>query len=190
MDLGNMGLRPVDCIRVCGLNQLAAVRKAFAPDVVLDLVMPQERGDVPRPHPWLFSLPVRDTGPHFMPTENNAARDVVDRAAKVFLEHPKARVLVHCHAGVSRSPSIALLFLLLRNGADIRRAYEDLFEIVSLPLPVCALVAEIDNRFGFSGKLLQVHELYVEGLLSPGALVTPVRARDCMNRALSALPEV
>lgn len=65
---------------------------------------------------WSWALDDNDAGRHTaLPGVLLATRPILDTVLRV----PGARVLVHCHHGVSRGPSIVLDYLLHRNlGTD------------------------------------------------------------------------
>jgi predicted protein tyrosine phosphatase len=63
-----------------------------------------------------------------------------------------ARLLVHCEAGLSRSPAI-LLGALIAHGYTPEKALESLNKAKSYTIPNRLLVALIDQHFGLDGAL-------------------------------------
>ncbi len=81
-------------------------------------------------------------------------------------------LLIHCHAGVSRS-SAALLVLMARAEPErnAQRAMDELLQICPWGLPNVSVVEEGDRLLGYHGKLQDVVTLYYDSLRA-GANVT------------------
>lgn len=85
-----------------------------------------------------------------MPTAAMVAR-ALDFAAR----HADARLLVHCHAGVSRSTAIGLAIFAARLGRGAEeQALDALLELVPDAVPNLAVVALADDLLQRSGELL------------------------------------
>ena len=72
------------------------------------------------------------------------------------VEKPDSRILVHCHAGVSRSTAFAFCLMAHRLGAGREAdAFEAFLKIVNKPWPNRRIVEIIDGHLGRRGALLQ-----------------------------------
>lgn len=67
---------------------------------------------------------------------------------------PKARVLVHCHAGVSRSTAAAFLLLCLNKPGDEARAYQFLRVLRPQARPNRLIVKFGDKLLGANGRMV------------------------------------
>ena len=94
------------------------------------------KGNLPKNHPnyliyengnHLFLNMIDPSEPLFMPPLFIASLDFIEKHI------PKRKVLIHCNLGLSRSPSIALLFLAKRvkviNGESYRKAAQDFVKL-------------------------------------------------------------
>jgi atypical dual specificity phosphatase len=77
--------------------------------------------DLPDSHKGvaLVHVPFADTQ---FATDAEIARAV--RALHNMHAKSESRILVHCHAGISRSPTVVAIFLALKNGWSFKRALE------------------------------------------------------------------
>lgn len=72
------------------------------------------------------------------------------------VELPDSRILVHCHAGVSRSTAFAFCLMAHRAGAGQEaKAFDAFLKIVNKPWPNRRIVEIIDAHLGRGGALLQ-----------------------------------
>lgn len=93
--------------------------------------------------------------PHDARDELRLASDNDVQAALAF-DSPADRLLVHCHAGISRSSAIALTILAARMGpGSERRAAEELFRIRPEAVPNLHVVALADRILARGGHLLE-----------------------------------
>ncbi len=80
---------------------------------------------------------------------------MVERALDFAVRHSEAKLLIHCHAGVSRSTAIGLAIFAARLGAGAEeQALDTLLELVPDAVPNLAVVAIADDLLQRSGKLL------------------------------------
>ncbi len=71
------------------------------------------------------------------------------------VERPDTRILVHCHAGVSRSTAFAYVMIAHRAGPGREHeAFDALMTIVNKPWPNRRIVEILDRNWGRSGALL------------------------------------
>lgn len=76
------------------------------------------------------------------------------------VEAPGSRILVHCHAGVSRSTAFALCLISHRFGAGREAdAFEAFLRIVNKPWPNRRIVEILDHHLERRGALLQPLDL-------------------------------
>lgn len=70
-------------------------------------------------------------------------------------------LLLHCHAGASRSPGVAYIYLAMRLGpGNEDRAFAELFEFTNKPWPSRHLVELADEELGLEGRLLRPLDAY------------------------------
>ncbi len=80
---------------------------------------------------------------------------IVQQALDFAARHAEAMLLIHCHAGVSRSTAIGLAIYAARLGPGAEeRALDALLAIVPDAVPNLAVVAIADNLLQRSGELL------------------------------------
>jgi predicted protein tyrosine phosphatase len=75
--------------------------------------------------------------------------------------NPDARVVVHCHAGVSRSTGLAYGLLAMAEGPGLEQeAFDRLLKITRKPWPNRRVVEAVDRALGRSGALLAPLDAY------------------------------
>lgn len=80
---------------------------------------------------------------------------MVEQALDFAARHAQTRLLIHCHAGVSRSTAIGLAIYAARLGAGAEeQSLDALLETVPDAVPNLAVVAIADNLLQRSGNLL------------------------------------
>lgn len=83
-----------------------------------------------------------------------AARDDVEAA--LAFDQPNTRLLVHCHAGISRSSAIGLAILAARMEAgDEQLAVEELFRIRPEAVPNLKIIRLADQILARDGRLVE-----------------------------------
>jgi predicted protein tyrosine phosphatase len=71
------------------------------------------------------------------------------------IENPKSRILVHCHAGISRSTAFAYAMIAHHAGHGLEeQAFGALLSIVNKPWPNRRIIEILDERWGRNGALL------------------------------------
>jgi predicted protein tyrosine phosphatase len=63
------------------------------------------------------------------------------------------RVLIHCHAGVSRSTAIAIA-ILIQHGMSVGDAFDKVLEVRDCAWPNAEIIALTDVHFGLGGSLI------------------------------------
>lgn len=153
---------------VCSLRELGGRIGQARPDLVVsicDPASPHEEAQAERALSTCPRTPVMRLRFHdIQDSEEGAEAPGRGHMAGLFAwlarQAPPATLLVHCHAGLSRSPAIALAaaaFLARQSRpADVRLA-DELAEAVLDAAPIClpnaAIVALADNMLGFDGQL-------------------------------------
>ncbi|AVR98921.1 dual specificity protein phosphatase family protein [Pseudoduganella armeniaca] len=72
---------------------------------------------------------------------------------------PASRLLVHCHAGASRSPAIAYMAYCIELGSE-RAAFEQLMRICNKPWPSEHIVGLADRVLNRNGRMLEQLRAY------------------------------
>jgi predicted protein tyrosine phosphatase len=67
------------------------------------------------------------------------------------------RVLVHCHAGISRSTAVAIA-VLIHHGWSYDAAYQHVENVRPILLPNKLIIKYVDERFALGGKLIELVE--------------------------------
>ena len=157
-------------IRVGGLHSIGALVPEFRPTHLLGIL------DPPTPEPAIYehdpdsrtTLLLRfqdiDAGQPDGPTAEHAAK-IIAFADQVRTAHARtpARLLVHCHAGISRSTASAYIALARDFGIDrAADAFRVLLRVASNPWPNRRLVALADDAHGAKGRLLAPLDTYRE----------------------------
>jgi predicted protein tyrosine phosphatase len=70
-------------------------------------------------------------------------------------------ILVHCHAGVSRSTAISIL-IFIQHGISIEDAYEKVFRVRNCMWPNSRIIQLGDELLNCEGKLLVYHKKWQE----------------------------
>ena len=157
-------------IRVGGLHSISALVPEFRPTHLLGIL------DPPTPEPAIYdhdpdsrtTLLLRfqdiDASQPDGPTVEHAATiiAVADQVRSAHAHRP-ARLLVHCHAGISRSTASAYIALARDFGIDrAADAFRTLLRVASNPWPNRRLVALADDALGAKGRLLAPLDAYRE----------------------------
>jgi predicted protein tyrosine phosphatase len=155
-------------IRVGGLHTIDRDVPEFRPTHligILDPAMPAPSAHDHQAHErenlvlrFRDSEAVSDGGPDLAHVESALA--LIDRALVISYRSP-ARVLIHCHAGASRSPATAYLALVRRLGlSEIEQAFAELLRITNKPWPNRRIVAMADELLGARGRMLAPLDRY------------------------------
>lgn len=152
-------------VRISCLPRVAAVALDWQPSHVVSLIDP-DLGAASRPR---FAAPVAHDVFTFFDQENPDERPavlalceaVVDRLQAICAAEAPARLLVHCHAGASRSTAAGYvaLSLLAGQGAEAE-AFARLLAMTVKPWPNRLLVEVADRRLGRGGGLLAPLDAY------------------------------
>lgn len=155
-------------IRVGGLHSIGTIVPEFHPTHLLGILDPQT------PEPAIYdhernsrtTLLLRfqdiDVGQPDGPTAAHVG-EIIAFADQVRSAHAAApaRLLVHCHAGISRSTASAYIALArdlgLERAAD---AFRQLLRVTTNPWPNRRLVALADDALGAKGRLLAPLDAY------------------------------
>jgi predicted protein tyrosine phosphatase len=93
------------------------------------------------------------------PTDTAHFPDVVEslfETVRPAVESPKSRILVHCHAGISRSTAFCYAMIAHRAGPGLEeQAFGAFLSIVKKPWPNRRIVEILDRRWGRDGALLK-----------------------------------
>jgi predicted protein tyrosine phosphatase len=157
-------------IKVGGLHSIAAIVPEFRPTHLLGIL------DPPTPEPAIYdhdpnsraTLLLRfqdiDTGLPDGPTAEHAEK-IIAFADQVRGAHARApaRLLVHCHAGISRSTASAYIALARDFGLDrAGDAFRQLLRVTINPWPNRRLVSLADDALAAGGRLLAPLDAYRE----------------------------
>lgn len=71
-----------------------------------------------------------------------------------------SNILIHCHAGVSRSPGLLLFLLMKIEEMDYLTAYKNMLQIRHSSYPNCQIVGICDDLFGLNGQLISIDREY------------------------------
>jgi len=155
-------------IRVGGLHTLDADIPAFRPTHllgILDPLTPDPRAYRHKPA-GRVALVLRfrdvDAATPEGPGGHHAAAiiDFADRAVAASRQG-EARLLVHCHAGISRSTASAYIALVRERGIErAPEAFAELLRIAVQPWPNRSLVELADRQLAAAGRLLAPLDAY------------------------------
>lgn len=85
--------------------------------------------------------------------------DIVDslfETVRPAVESPRSRILVHCHAGISRSTAFCYAMIAHRAGPGLEEeAFGAFLSIVNKPWPNRRIIEILDRRWGRDGALLK-----------------------------------
>lgn len=163
-------------ITTSDLASIAAAIAAFEPDAMVSISSPGHpiatRRD--RPHQALSFHDIEHAvaGRRVGPSHADVG------ALLAFLSrHRPDRLLVHCHAGLSRSPAIALAAM-VAGGVDAATAVRDLARAVPEASPNRRIVALADARLVLAGELVAaVDRAFVQRRDQRGAMGEPTGMR-------------
>jgi predicted protein tyrosine phosphatase len=161
VDLRGIGMN--ERVRVSCLRDAAEVARVWQSTHVVSLVDPDlAEADLPKiPHGVhrvyrLFDQERADATEHFDALVAEIVADL-ERAA----QDPQARVVVHCHAGVSRSSGLAYGLLALAEGPGREQdAFDALLRITRKPWPNRRVVEAVDRALDRGGALLVPLDAY------------------------------
>lgn len=152
-------------VRISCLPRVAAVALEWGPSHVLSLIDP----DLPASARPRFAAPIAHDVFTFFDQENPDGRPaflalcetVVDRLQAVCAAEGPARLLIHCHAGASRSTAAGYIALSLLAGPGREvAAFDRLLAMTVKPWPNRLLVEVADRRLGRDGALLAPLDAY------------------------------
>jgi predicted protein tyrosine phosphatase len=153
---------------VCGKNEVSRVVKRFEATHVLSLLDPYTsiwKPEVP-PQNWLiqFFEDEEDLGGFRPPTMEHAER-ILEWGRNLPTD---ARVVVHCHAGVSRSTATGLALWLQANGTEhLQGAREWLKSVRPVTCPNMLLARMFDELLSLKGEFATMcDEIGNEGLIT------------------------
>ena len=152
-------------LKVGGLHTIDADLPSFRPTHLIGILDPA----MPEPPAYAHEPESRDAlvmrfrdseaGVDGGPSESHvvAMLRFIERA----LVAPSGRLLIHCHAGASRSTATAYLALIHRHGmAAADAAFEELLKVTNKPWPNRRLVALADEWLDGNGRLLLPLDAY------------------------------
>jgi predicted protein tyrosine phosphatase len=157
-------------VRIGGLHSIGALVPEFRPTHLLGIL------DPPTPEPAIYghephsrtTLLLRfqdiDASQPDGPTTEHVVK-IITFADQVRSAHQRApaRLLVHCHAGISRSTASAYIALVRDFGLDrAPAAFRELLRVTINPWPNRRLVALSDEALGAKGRLLAPLDAYRE----------------------------
>ena len=87
------------------------------------------------------------------------ARSILDFLATILEQPEGVRLLLHCHAGASRSPAVTYVLFYMQLGTA-ERAFERLLQVTRKPWPSRKVVEACDELLGAGGRLLPPLERY------------------------------
>lgn len=99
---------------------------------------------------------VADEGPDVCVPEMSHLRAILE-FTKTIPDY--GRVLLHCHAGISRSTAVAIA-VLIQHGMDYREALAHVQKIRDVLLPNYRIVRLIDEYFGLNGAFMAHFEAW------------------------------
>ncbi len=161
-------------IYICSLEEMAGHVRALRPGRLVSLLAPEEQP--PTPPEIRAELHLR-VGLHDItqPVEGMLAPEAHHLAELVdFLRDagPDESLLLHCMAGVSRSPAAALVALALANPGREAEAAERLRRVAPHAQPNRRMIALADALLGLEGRLVAAREaMGPADLLLAGPLV-------------------
>ena len=157
-------------VRVGALHSIGAMIPEYRPTHLLGIL------DPPTPEPAIYeherhsrtTLLLRFQDVDVIQSDGPCAEHVeqiITFADEVRSAHARApaRLLVHCHAGISRSTASAYIALARDFGLDrADDAFGELLRVVVNPWPNRRIVALADEAFGAKGRLLAPLDAYRE----------------------------
>lgn len=139
------------------------------PTCIVSLVGDDLRFDLPRfgPHHFIARF-------HDVEAETEGYVSPTSEALKAALEHAvglgdEDRLLIHCHAGKSRSPAIAL-GILVAAGLTPAHALAKVKSLRPLVLPNRLMVSTLDELLGQNGELNRVVQAHYASLPAEASL--------------------
>lgn len=134
-------------------------------------VLPERLAKKDTNHDLMISIIDED---HMEPRENRLHLNAADaigetgpqlehllRAEEEVLKYPEgSNILIHCHAGVSRSPGLLLFLLMKIEELGYEEAYKKMLEIRYSSYPNCQIVGICDDLFGTHGRLIDLDRQY------------------------------
>ncbi|GGF46342.1 hypothetical protein GCM10011611_61030 [Aliidongia dinghuensis] len=148
-------------IEIAGASRARRVKRRF--DAVITIedpgLPPSRRVRFHRvPHPDHLVLIFEDLDePH--PPIITATIEHVEAAISFARERPAASLLVHCHAGIGRSPAIALAIIADRLGSGFEpEALGELLRLRPMAVPNLLAIKHADAALDRNGKLLALVE--------------------------------
>lgn len=150
-------------VRVSCLSQASYVSSSWPATHVVSLLDPDlEDSKIPKPTDSeqyvfrFFDQERADATQHFGMVINQ----ILVIVQSVILD-PKNRLLIHCHAGVSRSTALAFGVLSIIHGTGQEaQAFSDLLTVSCKPWPNRRIVEVIDDALGREGRMLVALDEY------------------------------
>ncbi len=152
-------------LKVGGLHTIDADLPGFRPTHLIGILDPA----MPEPPAYAHEPASRDAlvmrfrdseaGVDDGPSESHVAAMLVmiERA----LVAPSGRLLIHCHAGASRSTATAYTALVRRDGAArAEESFAELLRITNKPWPNRTIVQHADELLGAGGRMLAALDAY------------------------------
>jgi len=148
---------PISFVRVSSLLHAPRLARGWAQQVISLLDPTIRQADIPRAD----SFPGAEHRTWFFHDSDNIVRGPGSDAIVQIMQfaRPDTRILVHCHAGMSRSPSIAIGLLIAR-GIPAREAMRFVFaqDLIdqegSVMEPNELILRHLDQRLGQGGLLV------------------------------------
>ncbi|UTY57079.1 hypothetical protein [Massilia sp. erpn] len=151
-------------IKVSSLIQLKRSVAEFEPTHIISVLDP----DFAACHPLAFGADVKVHHAHFYDDDDLARQTgsveahlapVLQFLRQEVLSSDSHRLLVHCHAGASRSPAIAFMTYCLALGCEVE-AFEQLLKICNKPWPSENVVKIADQMLDRKGRMIAALQAY------------------------------
>lgn len=177
-------------LRISGLSEANEMKKQGIPDKIVSLVDPAAARNL-EPDSNHLVIPMHDidqpmTG-WIYPTEDHV-REVLEFAKSIKEDD---NVLVHCHAGVSRSTAMAIGILIDR-GMTAKEAVEYVFEIRDCAWPNSLIIEILDKELNQNGELSKevgqakkrINEFFVKKPTDSGPSKSEIEAMEKLKKLL------
>lgn len=177
-------------LRISGLSEANEMKKQGIPDKIVSLVDPAAARNL-APDDNHLVIPMHDidqkmTG-WIWPNEDHV-REVLE-FSRGFNKDDK--VLVHCHAGVSRSTAMAI-GILIQHGMTLKDAVEYVFEIRDCAWPNALIIEILDKELNLNGELSKevgeakkrINEFHVKKPAGNGPTQSEIDAMERLKKLL------
>lgn len=177
-------------LRISGLSEANEMKKQGIPDKIVSLVDPPAARNL-EPDENHLVIPVHDIDQKMdgwiYPTKEHI-REVL-RFTQNIKEDDK--VLVHCHAGVSRSTAMAI-GILIQHGMTPKEAVEHVFDIRDCAWPNGLIIEILDDELNLAGALnkevgdakKRINEHFVKKPTDKGPSKSDIEAMERLKKLL------